>query len=105
MVTEAAQKSLDIPYLTYWLQGQVTSAPPTDFATVDEIDSSDANLRVHEESPSTLHEVLEEIIKKWKNSTKTHAVIIAIVTTVTRWIKITVGNCQIEKRLTSLCLD
>jgi hypothetical protein len=43
---------------------QVTSAPPTDFATVDEIDSSDADLRVHEEAPSTIHEVLEEIFQE-----------------------------------------
>jgi len=80
---------------------QVTSAPPSDFATVDEIDSSDADLRVHEEEPSALH----EFSRKWKNSTKTHAVKIAIVTTVTQWIKIRVGIYRIERKLTSVCLD
>jgi hypothetical protein len=39
-----------------------------DLASVDEMESGDADLIVHEEVPSTQDEVLKNFFRKWKNS-------------------------------------
>jgi hypothetical protein len=51
-------------------------------SVTQEIESGDADLIVYYDMLSTLDEVLEEISRKWKKTTKTHNVKIVIVTTI-----------------------